>query len=51
VVLSGAATTLQLASHVAALAVGLDDEARGVLAGLAEPPAAYWAARSRLPWS
>jgi aryl-alcohol dehydrogenase-like predicted oxidoreductase len=46
VVLSGAVTTGQLQANISALAVGdlpsLD---------LAEPPGAYWAARSARPWS
>jgi aryl-alcohol dehydrogenase-like predicted oxidoreductase len=50
VVLSGAATVDQLRAHVGALDVTLDDEARGVLAELAEPPASYWATRASLPW-
>jgi aryl-alcohol dehydrogenase-like predicted oxidoreductase len=45
VVLSGAVTTSQLRANISALAVGdlpsLD---------LAEPPGAYWAARSARPW-
>jgi len=48
VVLSGAATLEQLASHVAALDVRIDPAA---LRSLAEPPATYWATRARLPWS
>jgi aryl-alcohol dehydrogenase-like predicted oxidoreductase len=51
VVLSGAATTAQLASHVGALAVELDDAARAALSELVEPPAAYWATRASLPWT
>jgi aryl-alcohol dehydrogenase-like predicted oxidoreductase len=51
VVLSGAATTAQLASHVGALAVSLDDAARAALAELAEPPAEYWRTRASLPWT
>src|SRR5581483_6740904 len=53
VVLSGAATTAQLGSHVGALGVALDGAARGplaTLATLAEPPAAYWETRASLPW-
>jgi aryl-alcohol dehydrogenase-like predicted oxidoreductase len=49
VVLSGAVTQAQLTSNLAALAVavpaGLAEEL-----GLAEPPDAYWAARSARPW-
>ncbi len=51
VVLSGAATTAQLASHAAALALRLDDGERRALARLAETPERYWATRTRLPWS
>lgn len=48
VALSGAATTDQLASHVAAVATRMDAAA---LAALAEPAARYWATRASLPWS
>ena len=51
VVLSGAATTGQLASHLGALGVTLDARAHAALAGVAEPPARYWQTRSALPWS
>lgn len=51
VVLSGAATTAQLASHLGASTVRLDDEARALLPRLAEAPERYWATRARLPWS
>jgi len=51
VVLSGAATQAQLASHAAALDVALDAPALAELAALAEPPAAYWQNRSALPWT
>ena len=52
VVLSGAATTAQLASHVAAaggppLAAAVRDR----LAALAEPPERYWRTRGALPWT
>lgn len=50
VVLSGAATVAQLASNVASLDVRLDAADLDALAGLAEEPGAYWAARSRRPW-
>lgn len=50
VVLSGAATTAQLASHVAATALVLDDADRRALAAVAEPPERYWATRARLAW-
>src|SRR5262249_43417768 len=51
VVLSGAATTAQLASHVGAFAVALDRGARAGLGVIAEPPERYWSTRSSLPWS
>jgi aryl-alcohol dehydrogenase-like predicted oxidoreductase len=51
VVLSGAATTAQLASNVAALDVALDDVGRAILASVAEPPSRYWATRASLPWT
>jgi aryl-alcohol dehydrogenase-like predicted oxidoreductase len=51
VVLSGAATTMQLASHLAALELRLDDGERGVLGTLAETPQRYWATRASLPWA
>lgn len=51
VALSGAATTAQLDSHVAALGIELDDEALGALEPLTEAPDRYWSTRSRLPWS
>ena len=50
VALSGAVTTAQLVSHAGALTVTLDDEARALLAAIAEPPERYWATRARLPW-
>ncbi|MFI6437990.1 aldo/keto reductase [Streptomyces sp. NPDC050759] len=50
VVLSGAATTVQLASNLHAAVVDLDDEQLSRLAGLAEEPGAYWEHRRRLPW-
>jgi aryl-alcohol dehydrogenase-like predicted oxidoreductase len=50
VALSGAAAVEQLRAHVQALDVNLDDEARGALAELAEPPARYWETRASLPW-
>src|SRR5262249_23527151 len=46
VVLSGAATTDQLASHVGALGAPVDDGVRAALAGFAEPPDRYWATRA-----
>ncbi|WP_221358714.1 aldo/keto reductase [Streptomyces beigongshangae] len=50
VVLSGAATTAQLASNLHAAVVDLDDERTARLDALAEAPEAYWARRGRLPW-
>jgi len=50
-VLSGAATSEQLTSNLAAAAVGLPPAALDELAELAEPPAEYWATRSRRPWA
>jgi aryl-alcohol dehydrogenase-like predicted oxidoreductase len=52
VVLSGAATTAQLASHVAAAgAPPLEAAGRARLAALAEPPERYWRTRGALPWT
>jgi aryl-alcohol dehydrogenase-like predicted oxidoreductase len=51
VVLSGAATVAQLQANVAAVAVAWDADAEAALAGLVEPPDAYWATRSGLPWN
>ncbi|GAA4328200.1 aldo/keto reductase [Streptomyces venetus] len=50
VVLSGAATTNQLASNLHAAAVDLDDDQLARLATLAEEPHAYWERRGQLPW-
>ncbi|MET7455416.1 aldo/keto reductase [Streptomyces sp. NPDC005574] len=50
VVLSGAATSGQLASNLHAAVVDLDEEQTARLAGLAEDPRAYWARRAGLPW-
>ncbi|MEU7886647.1 aldo/keto reductase [Microbispora bryophytorum] len=50
-VLSGAATTAQLAENLAATAVTWDDAAEEALADLAEDAEAYWARRAALPWS
>ncbi|MFE7274651.1 aldo/keto reductase [Streptomyces sp. NPDC057623] len=50
VVLSGAATTVQLASNLHAAVVDLDDEQLDRLAGLVEEPGAYWERRGQLPW-
>ena len=51
VVLSGAATTAQLASNLRAVGGPPDADDLAALAGLAEPAAAYWSTRSRLPWN
>ncbi|MEU3851431.1 aldo/keto reductase [Streptomyces sp. NPDC029554] len=50
VVLSGAATTHQLASNLHAAVVDLDDDQLTRLAALAEDPRAYWERRGQLPW-
>ncbi|WP_030672706.1 aldo/keto reductase [Streptomyces cellulosae] len=50
VVLSGAATPLQLASNLRAAVVDLDEEQLARLATLAEDPHAYWDRRGQLPW-
>ncbi|GGT19114.1 aldo/keto reductase [Streptomyces chromofuscus] len=50
VVLSGAATTVQLASNLHAAVVDLDDDQLARLAGLVEEPRAYWERRGQLPW-
>ncbi|MFE0173129.1 aldo/keto reductase [Streptomyces sp. NPDC059002] len=50
VVLSGAATSVQLVSNLHAAAVDLTGEQLERLAGLVEEPAAYWERRARLPW-
>ena len=50
-VLSGAVTPEQVRSNAAAADLDLPPDALLVLAGLAEEPAAYWAARSRRSWS
>jgi aryl-alcohol dehydrogenase-like predicted oxidoreductase len=50
VVLSGAATTVQLASNLHAAVVDLDEEQLARLTALAEEPGAYWARRGQLPW-
>ncbi|MER7407054.1 aldo/keto reductase [Streptomyces sp. NPDC000070] len=50
VVLSGAATTTQLASNLHAAVVDLDDDQMARLATLAEEPRAYWERRGQLPW-
>jgi aryl-alcohol dehydrogenase-like predicted oxidoreductase len=48
VVLSGAATTAQLESHLAATDVEIEPRA---FESLVEPPERYWATRASLPWS
>jgi aryl-alcohol dehydrogenase-like predicted oxidoreductase len=50
VVLSGAATTDQLRSNVAAMDVDLTQADVAALAGLAEDPVAYWSSRSQRAW-
>ncbi len=50
VVLSGAATTAQLASNLAATAVTLRPDHLARLRDVAEPAAQYWHHRSRLAW-
>ncbi|MFI8895846.1 aldo/keto reductase [Streptomyces paradoxus] len=50
VVLSGAATTNQLASNLHAAVVDLDDEQMTRLATLVEEPQTYWERRAQLPW-
>lgn len=51
VVLSGAATMPQLASHVAAAEAVLDAQSLSALGALAESPATYWQTRASLRWS
>ncbi|MET9819234.1 MULTISPECIES: aldo/keto reductase [unclassified Streptomyces] len=50
VVLSGAATTNQLASNLHAAVVDLADDQLARLATLVEEPHAYWERRGQLPW-
>ncbi|WP_151476777.1 aldo/keto reductase [Streptomyces albicerus] len=50
VVLSGAATVVQLASNLHAAVVDLDDDQLARLDALAEEPEAYWERRGQLPW-
>ncbi|MFE0515700.1 aldo/keto reductase [Streptomyces sp. NPDC058964] len=50
VVLSGAATTHQLASNLHAAVVDLDEDQLERLATLVEEPGAYWERRGQLPW-
>ncbi|WP_037910026.1 aldo/keto reductase [Actinacidiphila yeochonensis] len=51
VVLSGAATTAQLESNLAARDVRLAPQVLEALAEAAEEPGAYWRHRAELPWS
>jgi aryl-alcohol dehydrogenase-like predicted oxidoreductase len=51
VVLSGASTTEQLLSNLAALSIPWSAELEDELAGLAEPSAGYWSTRSALSWT
>nr|WP_168507380.1 aldo/keto reductase [Streptomyces sp. S1D4-11]QIY94764.1 aldo/keto reductase [Streptomyces sp. S1D4-11] len=50
VVLSGAATSAQLASNLHAAVVDLDEDQLTRLATLAEDPSMYWERRGQLPW-
>lgn len=50
VVLSGAATVVQLTSNLHAAAVDLTDDQLARLAPLTETPEAYWQHRGTLPW-
>ncbi|KUN97349.1 aldo/keto reductase [Streptomyces caeruleatus] len=50
VVLSGAATTVQLGSNLHAAAVDLDESQLERLGSLVEEPGAYWERRGQLPW-
>jgi aryl-alcohol dehydrogenase-like predicted oxidoreductase len=50
VVLSGAVTTSQVASNLAALELALSEEERDQLGALREDPAVYWDKRGALPW-
>lgn len=51
VVLSGAATTTQLAANLHAAVVDLTPEQLDRLGELREDPEAYWQQRAKLPWS
>jgi aryl-alcohol dehydrogenase-like predicted oxidoreductase len=51
VALSGAATIAHLQSNLTALQVNYTDAIGAALAHLAEPPEAYWATRSTMPWN
>ncbi|MFD3315412.1 aldo/keto reductase [Streptomyces sp. NPDC058694] len=50
VVLSGAATAVQLSSNLHAAVVDLDDEQQARLDALTEEPVTYWERRGQLPW-
>ncbi len=50
-VLSGAATTAQVESHIAGVALDLTPQQVAGLSGFAEDPDDYWAARSRRAWN
>jgi aryl-alcohol dehydrogenase-like predicted oxidoreductase len=50
VVLSGAATTAQLASNLHAAVIDLGEDQLTRLAALAEDPQVYWERRGQLPW-
>ncbi|WP_406141283.1 aldo/keto reductase [Streptomyces sp. NBC_01089] len=50
VVLSGAATAVQLSANLHAAVADLGDDQLERLAGLREEPAAYWRQRAELPW-
>ncbi|MFF3578984.1 aldo/keto reductase [Streptomyces mirabilis] len=50
VVLSGAATSAQLASNLHAAVVDLDEDQLTRLAALVEDPDVYWERRGQLPW-
>ncbi|WP_328316515.1 aldo/keto reductase [Streptomyces sp. NBC_00388] len=50
VVLSGAATAVQLSANLHAAVADLGEEQLDRLAGLREEPAAYWRQRAELPW-
>jgi aryl-alcohol dehydrogenase-like predicted oxidoreductase len=51
VVLSGAASSEQLASNLEARELPWDDEAAQALSGLAEEPESYWQTRSDMEWN
>jgi aryl-alcohol dehydrogenase-like predicted oxidoreductase len=51
VALSGASTVAMLESNLAARDVAVDGALDAALAGLAEAPRAYWAARAELAWN